>query len=286
MPYNSAVTQHSVLRLNLHRQENSDRLPDCLLSLSPPRSSPLPPARMADSSGAPPPPHPDRARSPPALRATCSHTACAEVSSRYLSFCVDLGQIAEPTRFWNPDGAGESRGVRPSFDFSVPRLRNLCRALAPAYLRIGGTEADRVYYALTDAGEEHEPPLLPPPHYGSVLTADHLRGLRDFADEVGLHVSFALNAGWGPRAGSIIREDGSASAWRCVQARALMRFARAEGIPIRVWELGNEPNAWPLFHNPPLFVSPEHHAEDVAVLARARDEESPGSRISAPGTAW
>lgn len=180
------------------------------------------------------------------LSATASAAPVFEVSERYLSFCVDLGQIAEPTRFWNPDGSGETIGERPSFDFRNARLRNLCRALAPAYLRIGGTEADRVFYALSEAGEplEHTP-LVPPPHYGSVLTPSHLRGLGAFANAVGLDISFALNAGWGPRAGSLVREDGSASAWRSVQARALMRFAAAEAIPIRVWELGNEPNVRP-----------------------------------------
>jgi hypothetical protein len=208
------------------------------------------------------------------LSATASAAPVFKMSDRYLSFCVDLGQIAEPTRFWNPDGSGETIGERPSFDFASARLRNLCRALAPAYLRVGGTEADRVFYALDPAGQPlQHPPLVPPPHHGSVLTASHLRGLGDFATDVGLNISFALNAGWGPRGGSLVprhgsaspgslvRKDGSASAWRCVQARALMRFAAAEGIPIRVWELGNEPNVRPIAMLPitdPLSLMPYH----------------------------
>ena len=62
-----------------------------------------------------------------AIRLRASDDAVSEVDERYLSFCIDLGQIAEPTRFWNPDGSGETTG-RPSYDFGRVRLRVLERS--------------------------------------------------------------------------------------------------------------------------------------------------------------
>ena len=72
------------------------------------------------------------------LLVTSSPAPVGEVDERFLSLCLDLGQIAEPTRFWNPDGSGEVVGL-PSFDFERRKLLNMSRALAPAYLRIGAS---------------------------------------------------------------------------------------------------------------------------------------------------
>ena len=107
-----------------------------------------------------------------AIQLRASDDAVSEVDERYLSFCIDLGQIAEPTRFWNPDGSGETTG-RPSYDFGRVRLRNLARALAPALLRIGGTEADRAYYAL-----EIDPEIDNPDQRISEDVADFTRPTR------------------------------------------------------------------------------------------------------------
>ena len=46
--------------------------------------------------------------------------------------------------------SGYTEPVAP-YDFSRPRLRRMAAALAPAYLRLGGTEADVLYYDLDDA---------------------------------------------------------------------------------------------------------------------------------------
>ena len=66
------------------------------------------------------------------LRLLVPEQQIATIANR-MCFCVDLGQIATPTRFWNPLGAaGDSLEVigRPTFDFARPRLRGLAQALA------------------------------------------------------------------------------------------------------------------------------------------------------------
>lgn len=193
-----------------------------------------------------------------------------KVDERYVSFTIDLGQIAEPTRFWNPDGSGETVG-RPSYDFANERIRRMAGALSPAYIRIGGTEADRVLYALNTTYQQ------PPPPFQSVLTTQHIDALGAFALAAGLQVSFTVNAGWGARNG-----DGR---WDSTQTRALMRYVREHALPFTVFELGNEPNAWPLFQKN-LKVEPEDYARDLLELSLARDAEAPGALICGPSTAY
>ena len=42
----------------------------------------------------------------PPTSVTAAKSPAGTIDERYLSFCVDLGMIAQPTRFWNPDGSG------------------------------------------------------------------------------------------------------------------------------------------------------------------------------------
>ena len=58
------------------------------------------------------------------VRVGASDEAVAELDERYLSVCLDLGQVAEPTRFWNPDGSGEVVGL-PTFDFERRKILNI-----------------------------------------------------------------------------------------------------------------------------------------------------------------
>src|SRR5262245_48467177 len=75
----------------------------------------------------------------------------AEIETRFLSVAVDTAQVVGG-EFWAPPGQGEGllrTHAVDHFDFGQPRLRNLARGLAPAYLRIGGTAADWTVYRLS-----------------------------------------------------------------------------------------------------------------------------------------
>ena len=203
------------------------------------------------------------------VRVGASDDAVAELDERYLSVCLDLGQVAEPTRFWNPDGSGEVVGL-PSFDFERRKILNMSRALAPAYLRIGGTEADRAFYAL-----EPSDPTTPPEPFRSTLTAKHVDAIGAFAQAVGFDVCFTLNAGRGAR--------GAGGAWVSGEARRLMRYVRQRKYPFDVFELGNEPNAWPLFHDGLLergVVVDDADFRDVDFDGAIMDEEVIGASES------
>ena len=212
-------------------------------------------------------------------RVVISLTPIAHTDERYLCLCVDLGQIAEPTRFWNPAGAKGSTLEtvnRSTYDFGRIRLRNMASALAPGLLRIGGTEADRVFYAL-DAEALELADTTPPPPFKSVLKAARIDSIGEFAAAIGFEVVFALNAGWAARTAH--------GAWDSTQARDLLGYIKAKKLPFAAFELGNEPNGWPYLQGG-LAITPEQFAVDLFALIALRDEVLPSAKIAAPSTAW
>ena len=66
----------------------------------------------------------------------------ATVDERYLSFAVDVAQVVGGL-FWSAEPVAQLIGQerQPVYDFERPRLRALAAELAPAFLRIGGSDA-------------------------------------------------------------------------------------------------------------------------------------------------
>jgi len=199
--------------------------------------------------------------------------AVAEVDPRFLSFAVDSSQIAG-TEFWNEDPlTSEEEPEVPvdPYDFTRPRLANLTAPLAPAYLRIGGTHADYLFYDLSDA-----PVTEPPEPYEGVLNRGMWDPMADFVTANGLDLKFTINAADGPR-----DDDG---VWQPDQARLLLEHARDRGDRLDVVELGNEPNGYLLFHG--FALDPAQFGDDLRVLRALRDEVLPGVKIAAPSVAY
>lgn len=74
-----------------------------------------------------------------------------EVSDKYLSFAVDTSK-ALGGYWWGSSGVieiGKGKERTNPLDFTNEKLIKLTTALAPAYLRIGGTEADNVIFDST-----------------------------------------------------------------------------------------------------------------------------------------
>jgi len=197
----------------------------------------------------------------------------ATVDPRFLSVAVDTAQVVGGL-FWDPAGSASLVGsVRvPVYDFSRPRLRKLAAALAPFYLRIGGSTADDVYYDLGD-----EPTTEPPEGYEWVLTRAMVDAVIDFARELGAEVLFTLNAGPGPRDEDLV--------WQADNARELVRYvAGLADTPLTIWELGNEPNGYLLLHQ--MLVTEAIYAADVQAARQLLADEHPGARLAAPSCAF
>lgn len=180
--------------------------------------------------------------------------AVAEVDERYLSYTLDTLTV-----------------VTERFDFERPRLRNLAAELSPALLRIGGTQADRVYYDLSD-----QPVSQAPTPYADVMDRSIWDPACDFAEALDLELMFTINAGPGPR-----DQDGL---WTDTQARELIEYTMARGCPVTMWELGNEPGAFGLEHG--LQMEGVDYANDFAVFDATIAELDPGAVTVAPAVAY
>lgn len=198
----------------------------------------------------------------------------ATVSERFLSVAVDTAQVVGAP-FWSSDASvsviGNER--RPPYDFARPKLRKLAAELAPAYLRIGGSTADIAY---ADMGD---PPMAAPPEgYEEVLTKSQWDGIADFARSLDYEILFTLNAGPGSRDGT--------GRWTPDNAREIIEYTTAQQIPVVLWELGNEVNAFPLMHGPSSALTGEEYTQDMAAARALVDELDPGSLLAGPSSAY
>jgi heparanase 1 len=195
----------------------------------------------------------------------------ATVSDRFLSVAIDTAQVVGGN-FWTP-GQTENGGSGPVplFDFTRARLLTLAAPLGHAYLRIGGTDADRTFYAI-----DGSPPTTAPSGYAWILTRAQVDAAMAFAAALDLQIVFTLNAGRGPRNGS--------GAWTPDNARELVRYATHAEAPVVAWELGNEVNAYNLVLG--FSLSATDYAADVRAARALLLAEAPGARLAAPASAY
>ncbi len=182
----------------------------------------------------------------------------ARLDPRYLSFTVDTSQVLS---------------ANGTFDFSRARLKMLAKELAPAMLRIGGIQADGVFYDLSE-----NPVTSPPDGFERITTRATWDGVCDFAEELGLQILFTLNAGPGPRNGS--------GDWDPSNARSLIEYTRSRGCPVEVWELGNEINAYIVVYGVSAAIDGAQYAADMARQRQLVDEVDPDARIAGPASAY
>jgi len=196
----------------------------------------------------------------------------ATVHPRFLSVAVDTAQIVGG-RFWSSSGQQEIIGEEevPEYDFSRPRLRALASELAPAYLRIGGSDADRVIYDMSDSPIEEAPE-----GFEFVMTAAQLDGVFEFAESLDYEVMFTLNAGEG------VRDE--FDAWTPDMARELVEYVVGNQYEVALWELGNEWNVYGFI----LLIGLEvpQIVSDFEAAAELLDELDPDALFGGPSSAY
>lgn len=195
----------------------------------------------------------------------------ASVDPLYLSFNVEMVEITGG-RFWAPydDPSKELFAYRPPLDLSNPRLRNLTKALAPAYMRVSGTWANSTYF-----DGSATPPSKPPAGFGSVLTAAQWDGVHDFAQDLDLQVvtSFAVSAGTRDASG----------AWTAEHARRWLQYTKAHGYRIAAAEFFNEATLAAVGGLPKDY-SAEDFARDLTEFKKLRAEEMPQMLLLGPSS--
>jgi len=197
------------------------------------------------------------------------------VHERYLSYAIDLSQ-ATGGKWWDPEAAGVETGSgeveAPVFDFTRPQLNRYVAELRPAFLRIGGSESDKIYYDLNEAATSAD---NTPEGYESVLTRGQWNALADFARRHELQIIFTLNAGPSAR-----NADGS---WNPQNARELIAHAAKRNDPVAYWELGNEVNNFWYVFGSEAHVSAERYRRDSETLHAMIQELDPDAAFAGQG---
>jgi hypothetical protein len=194
----------------------------------------------------------------------------ARTSPGYVSFAVDLDQVTGGS-FWSQ--APNARGNAPvaRYDFTRRRLRLLTRALAPAYLRISGTAANKTFYNMSAT-----PLATTPAVYQRVLTKREWDAVNEFARAVGVRVVFGINAGPGPR--------DAAGDWAPTNALQLLRYTASRHYPLAAVEFGNEPNLFSLVSGLPATYTAADYVRDLETFKAVRDRVVPHALLMGPGS--
>jgi heparanase 1 len=189
----------------------------------------------------------------------------------YLSLTIDTSLVLGG--HWWGQSSGTKKGV--SIDTVAPldlkdrRLLSLSRFLAPAMLRIGGTEADRLGYKVKKRKKNTE--------YDLVLKRKLWRKINAFAESAGFQVLFTLSAGPSERKGT--------GAWDPENAGKLISFTAKRGYGVAAWELGNEVNGYPFIHGLRHRVGAARYARDFEIFSRLVRRLHPEARAVGPSSA-
>jgi len=193
----------------------------------------------------------------------------------FLSLTIDTSVLIGG-RWW-----GESRGTKEGLsrdrvaplDLKNSALARWASALAPAILRVGGTEADRIRY-----GFRHDGPDLPDGTRETfVLTGKLWEKLNLWAADRGFQVLFTVSAGPESR--------DAAGLWDSRDAERLIRNTVRKGYPVVGWEFGNEVNAYPFLYGWKRSVTNRRYLEDFAVFADLVRRLAPGTKTVGPASA-
>lgn len=207
----------------------------------------------------------------------------------YLSVALDTALVLKG-EWWQSD---------TPIDLQHPRFLALSQFLtrqAPTYLRVGGTDADRVLFRHTPP-KPHAPTHLPYEPARSKKTKAptentpqaltplslhpaHWSSLQTLAKQLQTPLVFTLNAG--PLQRETPRTD-----WNPENAAQLMAHAEQHrtneptaSVPMKSWELGNEPNGYPLFFK--YWLSGNQYAKDLKTFR----SQFPQTPLAGPATAW
>ncbi|HEV2287756.1 MAG TPA: hypothetical protein VGR81_02255 [Candidatus Acidoferrales bacterium] len=186
---------------------------------------------------------------PPSSVAPAHMPKVGTVDRRFVSYNVEMVEVTGG-RFWKPYSTDEEARqdakvvsskpssqisadlfqYRPPIDLANFRLRNLAKAIGPAYIRVSGGWANGTYFQ-----DDDKPPLKQPPAgFKDVLTRAEWKGVIEFARAAGAQIVTSFSISPGTR--------GSDGVWMPTQAKALLDYTNAIGGRIAAAEFMNEPN--------------------------------------------
>lgn len=199
----------------------------------------------------------------------------------YLSVTIDTSLLIGG-RWWGPR-KGTKQGLAPDrvspLDLDHPDLAQWAAPLAPALVRVGGTEADRIGYGFRNDGPDGR--ASEELHQALDETTFLLKGklwgrLNQWVKDQGLGLVFTVSAG--PRI-----QGGSG--WDVRSTERLIRHTVRKGYPVVAWEFGNEVNAYPFLYGLNRTSSNRRYLADFARFASLVRRLSPAMKVVGPSSA-
>ncbi|WP_286167260.1 hypothetical protein [Clostridium sp. J1101437_171009_A5] len=174
------------------------------------------------------------------------------------------------TSFTDVTAMPELMEYYPPIDLHNKRLRELTKALGPAWIRVSGTWATKTYYDFEDVTKGKAPD-----GYSSVLTREQWMGVLDFASYVGakLLISVSNCTGDHPNGGPL----------DLTQAKKIFDFSHQYGVDIDAVEFMNEPNILELSGAPQGYTAADY-ARDQDILYRWVRSHYPNCLLVGPCT--
>ena len=197
------------------------------------------------------------------------------IDSRLVSYNIEMAEVTGGT-FWKTYTSEQLAGTEPFPPVKGPeemeslmqiylpinlhnkKLRFLARELGPAWVRVSGTWATSVYYDFDDhTGGK------PPKGYQSVLTREQWDGVLDFIKAVGakLLISVANCEG----------NHGVQEPWAPEQAKLILDYSKAYGVPVSAVEFMNEPNMLELSGAPKGYTAADYRRDQDAFCRFMRE---------------
>jgi len=210
----------------------------------------------------------------------------------FLSFTIDTSLVMGG--HWWGDSRHMEKGVASDvtgkLDFKTERLLRLAKTLSPAMLRIGGTEADRLFYkpgkkaaseffldGRYDDESLHGSDQLQTLHaHEYTLKKGLWKKIHDFTASTGMSLVFTVSAGLADR-----DADG---VWHEDNAARLIAWSVKKKFPVAAWEFGNEVNGFPFIYGWKFRVSASQYARDFARFGHLVQSLSPESKIVGPAS--
>jgi len=215
----------------------------------------------------------------------------------FLSFTIDTSLVMGG-HWWGDSHEmtqGVASDVTEQLDFRTDRLVRFAKAVSPAMLRIGGTEADRLFYKPGEkavsafyAGQRHDDAdasgaadlLSPQPQnihaYEYVLKKGLWKNIQDFTKRTGMSLLFTVSAG--------LADRDAHGVWHEENAARLIAWSVKKKFRVAAWEFGNEINGFPFVYGWKYRVSAAQYARDFAKFGHLVRALAPESRIVGPAS--
>ncbi len=209
----------------------------------------------------------------------------------FLSFTIDTSLLLGG-HWWGPAKSmknGVATDLVAPLDLENEKLVAFARALAPAMLRIGGTEADHVRYkpgrkaagarglAYHEEPDDPESPPADPGRHRYKLGKGVWKRVHRFCDRTRCSLLFTVSAGPADR-----DADG---AWLETNLNKLAAHSLSRNLRVGAWELGNEVNGFPFVYGLKHRVSAGQYARDFARFGSLLKGLAPDAFLVGPASA-